>query len=49
MLLYNPFLTWIGLAVIPFYVGLSLAVTPVLRRLEELQAAYVKAATRSAT
>ena len=31
MFLYSPFLTWLVLAAIPFYVGLSLVVTPVLR------------------
>jgi subfamily B ATP-binding cassette protein HlyB/CyaB len=36
MFLYSPFLTWITLAAVPFYVGLSVAVTPVLKaRLDE--------------
>jgi len=32
MFMYSPMLTWIVLATIPLYVGLSLAVTPVLKR-----------------
>lgn len=36
MFLYSPLLTWITLAAVPFYVGISLLVTPVLRqRLDE--------------
>ncbi|MDR3440668.1 type I secretion system permease/ATPase [Telmatospirillum sp.] len=36
MFFYSPTLTWIVLATVPLYVGLSLAVTPVLkRRIEE--------------
>lgn len=32
MFLYSPLLTWIVLAAVPFYVGISLLVTPVLRQ-----------------
>lgn len=36
MFLYSPFLTWITLAAVPFYAGLSVVVTPVLKtRLDE--------------
>lgn len=36
MFLYSPLLTWITLAAVPFYVGISLIVTPILRqRLDE--------------
>jgi subfamily B ATP-binding cassette protein HlyB/CyaB len=32
MFLYSPLLTWITLAAVPFYIGISLLVTPVLRQ-----------------
>lgn len=32
MFMYSPLLSWICLAAVPFYVGISLAVTPVLKR-----------------
>lgn len=41
MFLYSPLLSWIVLAAVPFYVGLSLAVTPVIkRRLDDKFARY---------
>lgn len=32
MFIYSPLLTWICLAAVPFYVGISVAITPVLKR-----------------
>src|SRR3546814_19792553 len=32
MFLYSPLLTWITLAAVPFYIGISVLVTPVLRQ-----------------